>query len=159
VNRLHRFSCRADRWRHVLQECLLPWALRGVELGPDVLEIGPGPGLATEVLRPGGWLVGSDSTPSLLFRLAHLGDTMVLVDPEGLAARLEAAGFAGGRVDVARGAFRFRARRPAADAGRAPSVRAPGPAPGAARRDGSKSGLSDRHPNGACCGGGRGGRP
>jgi SAM-dependent methyltransferase len=30
---------------------LLPWALREVELGEDLLEIGPGPGVTTDVLR------------------------------------------------------------------------------------------------------------
>src|SRR5262249_26310505 len=30
---------------------LLPWALEGVDLGDDVLEIGPGPGVTTDLLR------------------------------------------------------------------------------------------------------------
>src|ERR1700687_3698161 len=30
---------------------LLPWALQGVELGDEVLEIGPGPGVTTDLLR------------------------------------------------------------------------------------------------------------
>jgi SAM-dependent methyltransferase len=63
------------------------------------------------VLEPGGVLVGSDSLPSLKFRLAHLGDTMTPVDPEGLPSRLTAAGFEDIRVDRGCGAFRFRARR------------------------------------------------
>jgi SAM-dependent methyltransferase len=48
---------------------------------------------ACRVLRPGGVFAGSDSTASFLFRLAHLGDTMVLVDPDRFASRLQAAGF------------------------------------------------------------------
>ena len=36
-------------------------------------------------LAPGAWLVGSDSLTSLLFRIAHWGDTMVLVDPDTLS--------------------------------------------------------------------------
>jgi SAM-dependent methyltransferase len=64
------------------------------------------------VLRPGGLFVGSDSTPSLAFRLAHVGDTMVPVDPAGWAARLTAAGFVDPKVDAVPGAFRFRARCP-----------------------------------------------
>jgi SAM-dependent methyltransferase len=35
----------------VIYDLLLPEALRGVELGDDVLELGPGPGLTTDVLR------------------------------------------------------------------------------------------------------------
>jgi SAM-dependent methyltransferase len=66
------------------------------------------------VLRPGAWFVGSDSTPSLVFRLAHLFDTMVLVEPDGFRARLARAGFVDVAVRRGRGAFRFRARVPAA---------------------------------------------
>ena len=44
------------------------------------------------VLRPGGVFAGSDSTASFLFRLAHLGDTMVLVDPDRFASRLQPPG-------------------------------------------------------------------
>ena len=36
----------------MLDERILPWALAGVELGDDVLEVGPGPGLTTDILRP-----------------------------------------------------------------------------------------------------------
>jgi len=64
------------------------------------------------VLRPGGVFAGSDSTPSLLFRLAHLLDTMVLVEPALFACRLESAGFVDVSVRTADGAFRFRGRRP-----------------------------------------------
>jgi SAM-dependent methyltransferase len=60
-------------------------------------------------LRPGGLLVGSDSLPSLRFRLYHLGDTMVPVDPAGLPDRLAAAGFAEVAVDAGPRSFRFRA--------------------------------------------------
>ena len=63
------------------------------------------------VLRPRAVFAGSDSTATVLFRLAHLGDTMVLVDPSTFAARLEAVGFADVTVDVGERAFRFRGRR------------------------------------------------
>ena len=63
------------------------------------------------VLQPGAAFAGSDSTPGPLFRLAHLRDTMVLVDPDTFGARLEAAGFTDVSVEVGRGAFRFRGRR------------------------------------------------
>ena len=165
----------------------MPWVLRDVVPGDDVLEIGPGPGLTTDnlrhwapkltaieidpaladtlrlrmtgtnvevvtgdatkmpfvdgrfncvvsftmlhhvpsaeqqdqvlsevhrVLRPRGTFAGSDSTSSLVFRLAHLFDTMVIVDPDSFASRLEAAGFVDADVLQADGAFRFRATRP-----------------------------------------------
>jgi SAM-dependent methyltransferase len=44
------------------------------------------------VLRPGGVFRGFDSQLSTVFRLLHLGDTMVVLDPETLGARLTAAG-------------------------------------------------------------------
>jgi SAM-dependent methyltransferase len=185
MNRFHRWYCRTSHWQRTVEERLLPWVLAGAELGPDVLEIGPGPGLTTDslarrvprltaleidpalaaalrrrhgpavrvlegdatampfadasfsgavactmlhhvpsavaqdrllaevrrVLRPGGVFAGSDSTSSLLFRLAHVRDTMQLVDPAGFAGRLARAGFRNPDVRIARGAFRFRARR------------------------------------------------
>ncbi len=46
------------------------------------------------VLKPGGVFTGSDSTPTLRWRLFHVFDTCVAVDPDGFATRLKAAGFA-----------------------------------------------------------------
>jgi SAM-dependent methyltransferase len=188
VNRFHCHYCRSRSWARRLETSLLPWVLRDTDLGDDVIEIGPGPGLTTDllrarvpkltaveideasasslrerlagsnvevvnadatdmplpdgrfsaavsftmlhhvpsadlqdrllaevrrVLRPAGWFVGSDSTPSALFRVAHLFDTMVLVDPDTFGARLERAGFTDVKVRTADGAFRFRGRVPA----------------------------------------------
>ena len=50
MNWFHRQVCRSGRWRRRVEK-LLPWALQGVELGEDVLEIGPGPGVTTDLLR------------------------------------------------------------------------------------------------------------
>jgi len=188
MNRLHRWYCRSDMWAATVRD-QLPWVLRGVELGDEVLEVGPGPGLTTDllrkiasrvtaieidprlaealrqrtlgqgvevvtgdatampfqaarfsaavsftmlhhvtspelqdrllaevyrVLRPGGVFAGSDSTASFLFHLAHLGDTMVLVDPDSFVSRLQAAGFTDARVRRGHRAFSFRAIRPSA---------------------------------------------
>lgn len=51
MNWFHRQVCRSGRWRRRLEDELLPWALQGVDLGDDVLEIGSGPGLTTDLLR------------------------------------------------------------------------------------------------------------
>ena len=51
MNWFHRQVCRSGRWRRRVKGELLPWALEGVELGDDVLEIGPGPGVTTDLLR------------------------------------------------------------------------------------------------------------
>ena len=64
------------------------------------------------LLRPGAIFAGSDSRVSLAFRLAHIGDTMVLVDPDTLADRLVTAGFEQIRIDANKHAIRFQARVP-----------------------------------------------
>ncbi len=69
-------------------------------------------GQAFRVLAPGGVFAGSDSTVSPTFRLLHVGDTMVPVDPDGLPGRLAAAGFVDVAVSTAGRSLRFRARRP-----------------------------------------------
>jgi ubiquinone/menaquinone biosynthesis C-methylase UbiE len=64
MNRVHRWLCRSAKWDHEVRENVLPWALNGVDLGQNLLEVGPGPGLTTDVLRG---------------RVAHL--TAVEIDP------------------------------------------------------------------------------
>jgi ubiquinone/menaquinone biosynthesis C-methylase UbiE len=51
MNRFHRWFCRSGLWRHALEARLLPWAMDGIALGEELLEIGPGPGLTTDLLR------------------------------------------------------------------------------------------------------------
>jgi len=66
---------------------------------------------AARVLRPGGVFAGSDSRLSLRFRLLHIGDTMVPVDPDTLPARLRSAGFREVQVGIGGRSLRFRATR------------------------------------------------
>ncbi len=189
MNLVHRWFCRSARWKQVLEQYVMPWVLEGIDLGSNVLEIGPGPGLTTDllrfrvphltsveidrdyaralsrrlagqnvtvlnedatsmslpdasfdsavsftmlhhvgspssqdrllaevarVLRPGGVFAGTDSLTSRSFRLLHLFDTLVPVDPATFPARLEKAGFKDIQVDVNPYAFRFRGQRAAA---------------------------------------------
>jgi SAM-dependent methyltransferase len=51
MNLGHLEFCASPQWRQIIEETILPEALRGVSLGDDVVEIGPGPGLTTDVLR------------------------------------------------------------------------------------------------------------
>jgi len=51
MNRFHRMFCRSSYWSRRLENELIPWALRDLELGPDLLEVGAGPGLTTDILR------------------------------------------------------------------------------------------------------------
>ena len=67
---------------------------------------------AFRVLEPGGMFAGADSVTSAGFRLLHLFDTIVMVDPAGVQRRLEAAGFTDVAIEIRKGhAFRFRARK------------------------------------------------
>ncbi|MDT3442652.1 class I SAM-dependent methyltransferase [Pseudofrankia sp. BMG5.37] len=67
---------------------------------------------ARRVLRPGGIFAGSDSRWGPLFAVAHIGDTMHLVNPRTLAPRLVTAGFTEPRIDTRWRTFRFRAIAP-----------------------------------------------
>jgi SAM-dependent methyltransferase len=51
MNLVHRLVCRSAPWRWTVERWVIPWALDGVDPGEDVLELGPGPGLTTDVLR------------------------------------------------------------------------------------------------------------
>lgn len=51
MNRIHRWLCQSNRWKRRLENELMPWALDDFELESNLLEIGPGPGLTTDVLR------------------------------------------------------------------------------------------------------------
>jgi SAM-dependent methyltransferase len=178
VNENHK-HCGSDEWRAVVRDSVLPWALGSIDLGDDVLEIGPGYGATTEVLgesvpkltaveidyglaailmdkfaqrssvtivrgdatslefsdgrfsgavsftmlhhvpttalqdrlfaevgrvlRTGGVFVAGDRLARPELESHHEGDTDKPVDPQGLAARLEVAGFA--EVELETNAF------------------------------------------------------
>jgi ubiquinone/menaquinone biosynthesis C-methylase UbiE len=51
MNQGHLDYLASAEWASRLQTDLLPWLERGAALGDDVLEIGPGPGLTTDILR------------------------------------------------------------------------------------------------------------
>lgn len=69
MNEAHK-HCGSDEWRGRMRDVILPWALGDVDLGDDVLEVGPGYGATTDILGP---------------KVAHL--TSVEIDGE-LAAML-----------------------------------------------------------------------
>src|SRR5438046_1110675 len=76
MNLLHRRYCRSDGWRRAVHLGMMPWVLRDVDLGANVLEIGPGPGVTTDWLR--------ERVPAL---------PCVPIEPRGFGKRLAAAGF------------------------------------------------------------------
>ena len=51
MNLAHRWLCRSAHWKKTVETEILPWALDGVDLGANVLEVGPGPGITTDLLR------------------------------------------------------------------------------------------------------------
>ena len=51
MNWLHRRLCRSARWKETVEKYALPWTLEDVHLGDNVLEVGPGPGVTTDLIR------------------------------------------------------------------------------------------------------------
>lgn len=51
MNKEHLDLLVSDQWRDKLLDVILPNALNGIDLGDQVLEIGPGPGMTTDLLR------------------------------------------------------------------------------------------------------------
>lgn len=51
MNDLHLEYLASPEWREVIETDLLPWVLEQVDLGEHLLEVGPGPGLTTDLLR------------------------------------------------------------------------------------------------------------
>jgi SAM-dependent methyltransferase len=81
MNQAHLELCSSDEWAEACRKWFIPGATANVDLGDDVLEIGPGPGRTTDILR--------DLVPKL---------TAVEID-EDLATRL-AVRMAGTNVTV-----------------------------------------------------------
>ena len=50
MNRFHHWLCRSAQWRKTMHQ-RVPWVVSTADLGPRVLELGPGPGFGTDVLR------------------------------------------------------------------------------------------------------------
>jgi len=51
MNEAHRQFLASPEWGRMLETDLLPWITQVADLGDDVLEVGPGPGLTTDLLR------------------------------------------------------------------------------------------------------------
>lgn len=51
MNPLHLELCASAAWAETVRDYILPWTLGDHELGDDVLEVGPGPGMTTDILR------------------------------------------------------------------------------------------------------------
>jgi ubiquinone/menaquinone biosynthesis C-methylase UbiE len=84
MNENHARVCTSPEWAQYIQTAVLPALTRDVDLGDRMLEIGPGPGAATEWLRT---------------KVAAL--TAIEVDPA--AAGVLADRYAGGNVKIVTG--------------------------------------------------------
>jgi ubiquinone/menaquinone biosynthesis C-methylase UbiE len=84
MNENHARVCTSPEWAQHLQDDILPKVSRDVDLGSEMLEIGPGPGAATE------WLRG------------RVGKLTVIELDEAASAKL-AARYAGTNVEVVSG--------------------------------------------------------
>jgi ubiquinone/menaquinone biosynthesis C-methylase UbiE len=81
MNRAHALICSSGWWARTVERELLPWGLKGVELGEDVLEIGPGFGATTRVLaRRGGRLSVLEREHDYFERLRRVLPEQVTVD-------------------------------------------------------------------------------
>jgi len=96
MNEAHNELCSSPEWAEYLRTEVLPLVLAGIDLGQGMIEVGPGFGLATDVLRR---------------RVANL--TAVEIDPalvRGLARRLAGTNVTVLQADGTRlpfGAWRF----------------------------------------------------
>jgi SAM-dependent methyltransferase len=98
MNERHLQLCASAEWAETVRTEILPWALGGRDLGDDVLEIGPGPGMTTDVLRQTvGRLtaveVDQELAAALTARLAGSNVDVVLGD--GAALEFDADRFSG----------------------------------------------------------------
>lgn len=50
MNLVHRWLCQSERWKNTVEKFALPWTLDKIDLGANVLEVGPGPGVTTDLL-------------------------------------------------------------------------------------------------------------
>ena len=84
MNENHAQLCPSPEWAGWMQGELLPALLDGVDLGEEMLELGPGPGAATDWLR-------------------HRVRRLVALEADAEAAAKLAARLAGGNVEVLAG--------------------------------------------------------
>lgn len=81
MNEFHLQMLSSPRWAEMLERDLFPWVAAVTDLGDDVLEVGPGPGLTTDLLRQRtSRLTAVEIDPELAIRLVdRLGGTNVTV--------------------------------------------------------------------------------
>jgi SAM-dependent methyltransferase len=98
MNENHR-QCGSDEWRAMIRESILPWALGDIDLGDDVLEVGPGYGATTDVLAESvSKLTAVEIDPDLAAMLTDRfggNQSVVIVRGDATALDFEDARFSG----------------------------------------------------------------
>ncbi|MBF6435947.1 class I SAM-dependent methyltransferase [Nocardia cyriacigeorgica] len=95
MNLVHRMLCRSALWERTSATKIVPWALSGLELGGDTLEIGPGYGAnVNALLARTRALTGVEIDPELADRLrGRHGAAMTVITADGAAMPLPDSGF------------------------------------------------------------------
>jgi SAM-dependent methyltransferase len=85
MNIFHRLLCRSSMWEKTSATRIVPWALSGLDLGADTVEIGPGYGAnVSALLARTSALTGVEIDPALATRLRERhGDAMTVIDGDG----------------------------------------------------------------------------
>lgn len=89
MNKAHLELCSSDAWADGLKKWVIPNALAGIDLGDDLLEVGPGPGRTTDILRemaPAVTAVEIDASlaDALTVRMANTNVTVINADATDL---------------------------------------------------------------------------
>jgi SAM-dependent methyltransferase len=98
MNAEHLEILVSDGWRELLRDVIVPWAIGDTDLGDDVLEVGPGPGLTTDLLHPTvPQLTALELDPMLAADLdARLrGTAVTVVEGDATAMPFESGRFSG----------------------------------------------------------------
>lgn len=101
MNQAHLDLLVSDGWREILHDYILPFAFgprRPSDLGAEVLEIGPGPGMTTDLLRPDiDKLTAIELDPDLAASLSRrlAGTNVRVVEGDATLMLFEAARFTG----------------------------------------------------------------
>jgi len=97
LNQLHHWLCRSARWKKTLEQ-RVPWVLSSAKLGLHVLEVGPGPGLATDGLRsrlPRLTVIEADQALAQLLRARLQGANVEVVNGDATSMPFPDAEFSG----------------------------------------------------------------
>ena len=98
MNEGHMEFCTSAAWRDLLEESILPGAFDGVDLGPRIVEVGPGPGFTTDVLlRSGASVTAVEIDPTLADQLRErvAGERVTVIVGDARSTGLPRGAFTG----------------------------------------------------------------